>query len=76
MAEDHRARRSNETPRGLEDTKIAVLRKKQRKERRQSILTMQQVEVRKLNTNNNVQTCIYLMVKLKMCVTAGFWTND
>lgn len=37
---------------------------------------MQQVEVRKLNTNNNVQTCIYLMVKLKMCVTAGFWTND
>lgn len=25
------------------------------------------VEVRKLNTNNNVQTCIYLMVKL-ICV--------
>lgn len=33
---------------------------------------MQQVEVCKLNSTNNVQTCIYLMVKLKCVLTAGF----
>lgn len=36
-AEDHRARRSNGTPRWLEDTKVAVLREKKRKGRRQKV---------------------------------------